>query len=77
MYNPRCGCDCHGRQQDYVPPTAPSRVEYPHGDELQVWHDISEERSEWDKVWYTNLEIGFAVLISATILALLVLCFCC
>ena len=59
------------------PPSDSPAVDYLYGDDLQVWHDISEEESEWDKAWYTNLEIGFAVLISFTILALLVLCFCC
>eukprot|EP01043_Picozoa_sp_COSAG02_P061729 COSAG02_NODE_8353_length_2601_cov_2.158273_2_plen_78_part_00 len=70
---------CKSRmEQDYVPPPPDSpAVEYQYGHDLQVWHDIPEEESEWDKVWYTNLEIGFAVLISFTILALLLLCFCC
>jgi hypothetical protein len=44
---------------------------------MQPWHEVSEEQSEWDKAWYTDLEILFATMVSLTIFLLLVLCFCC
>ena len=58
-------------------PAASPVTEQRYDDDLGVWHDISEEQAEWVTAWYTDLEIGFAVLISLTIFALLVLCFCC
>ena len=57
------------------PPAAPPVT--PDADGSWVLHRGSEEQSEWNTAWYTELEICFAMLASTTILVLLVLCFCC
>ena len=42
-----------------------------------AWHKVSEQQSEWDATWHSDVEILCAAVVSLTIFCLLVLCLCC
>ena len=62
----------------YVPPPIQGDPGYAEVElDPTAWHKVSEQQSEWDATWHSDVEIFCAAVVSIAILCLLVLCLCC